>query len=218
MYFLCYNSDFRHAIFADKPVYGSYSTMTGIIILAAGSSSRLGSPKQNLLYKGKTLLQRAVETAEASICEPIVVVLGANAGLIMPTLAGYQITIAQNDDWQRGMASSIQAGVKTLQNINPGIQSVILMLCDQPFVDTWLLNLLVMAKGKDGIVVSAYNDVQGPPVLFDKVYLDDLLALKGAEGAKKVIQQYPHAIVEITFPQGGIDIDTVVDYEKLKSV
>jgi len=217
MYFLCYNSDFRDAIFDNSPVYGSYSKMTGVIILAAGSSSRLGSPKQNLVYKGKTLLQRALETAEASICDPVIVVLGANADLIRPSLDGYKITITQNDDWQEGMASSIQTGVKALQNINPGIQSVILMLCDQPFVDTWLLNLLIMAQGKDGIVVSAYNDAMGPPVLFDKVYLDDLLVLQGAEGAKKVIQQYPHAIVEITFPQGGIDIDTIADYEKLKA-
>jgi len=191
--------------------------MTGIIILAAGSSSRLGSPKQNLVYKGKTLLQRAVETAEASICDRIVVVLGANGDSIRPTLDGYQIRIAQNNDWQQGMASSIKTGVEALQNRNPGIQSVILMLCDQPFVDTWLLNLLIMAQGKDGIVVSGYNDAIGPPVLFDKVYLDDLLALKGAEGAKKVIQHYPHAIVEITFPQGSIDIDTIADYEKLNS-
>jgi len=196
----------------------NYSEMTGAIILAAGSSSRLGLPKQNLVFKGKTLLQRAVETAEASICEPIIVVLGANADLIRPTLAGYQITIVQNDDWQQGMASSIQAGAKELKNTNPALDSLILMLCDQPFVDTWLLNLLIMAKGKDGIVVSAYNDTIGPPVLFDKIYLDDLIALKGAEGAKKVIQHYPHAIVEITFPQGGIDIDTIADYEKLNAI
>ena len=189
--------------------------MTGIIILAAGSSSRLGTAKQNLIYKGKTLLQRAVETARASVCDPVIVVLGANSEAIMPTIANNDITILQNDDWSQGMASSIGAGIQQLQKISPDSSSVILMLCDQPFVDTWLLNLLIMAKSKEGIAVTAYNETMGPPVLFDAIYFDELLELEGAEGAKKVFQQYPHAVSEIPFPPAGVDIDTMGDFERL---
>jgi len=189
--------------------------MTGIIILAAGSSSRLGSPKQNLVYKGKTLLQRAVDTALASICEPVIVVLGANSEAIRPAIENSGVTIIQNDNWKEGMASSIRAGIGQLQNVSPDIKSVILMLCDQPFIDTYLLNMLIMAKSKHGIITSAYNETVGPPVLFDAIYFNDLLSLKGVEGAKLVIQKYPDMVTEIPFPPGSIDIDTVEDYEKL---
>src|ERR1700743_3229576 len=104
--------------------------MTGIVILAAGSSSRLGQPKQNLVYKGKTLLQRAVETAMASICETVVVVLGANTEVIKPTIANYGVEIVENIEWNEGMASSIRNGLKKVLQMNPHVQSVILMLCD----------------------------------------------------------------------------------------
>lgn len=189
--------------------------MTGIIILAAGSSSRLGRPKQNLVYKGKTLLQRTVETAVSSVGKPVMVVLGGNAEVIRPTLENYNIEIALNADWQQGMASSIRTGLTKLMNINPKIDSVILMLCDQPFVDTYLLNLLIAAKAHEGICASYYNDTVGPPVLFDAVYFDELLKLQGAEGAKKLMQQYAEKVKQIPFALGVVDIDTMEDYEKI---
>ena len=189
--------------------------MTGIIILAAGSSSRLGRPKQNLLYKGKTLLQRAIETAVASVCEPGVVVLGANMELIEPTIANYEIDVIENADWSEGMASSIRAGLKKVLQMNSNVQSVILMLCDQPLVDTYLVNMLIAAKASSGICASSYHDTIGPPVLFDAIYFKDLLSLEGSEGAKKVMHKYPEKVKEIPFAQGGIDIDTIEDYERL---
>jgi molybdenum cofactor cytidylyltransferase len=191
--------------------------MTGIIILAAGSSSRLGRPKQNLVYKGKTLLQRAIETAIASVCNPVITVLGANANVIWPTIEHYDINVAQNPDWNEGMASSIRAGMGELLKINPSIQSVILMLCDQPFVDTYVINHLIMAKSKESIVVSSYGNATGPPVLFDAIYFQDLLTLKGAEGAKKIVQKYPDKVIEILFPHGSIDIDTMEDFELINN-
>src|ERR1035437_6793844 len=110
--------------------------MPGIIILAAGSSGRLGSPKQNLIYKGQTLLQGAIETAVASACEPVIIVLGANENVIRQSIEGSNATIVYNADWQEGMASSIRVGITALKKINPESDAVILMLCDQPFVDT----------------------------------------------------------------------------------
>jgi molybdenum cofactor cytidylyltransferase len=189
--------------------------MTGLIVLAAGSSNRFGSPKQNLNYKGKTLLQTAIETALASVCEPVIVILGANAGVIRPTIESSNIIIVQNLDWEEGMASSIRSGIKELQIINPDAESVILMLCDQPFVDTYLLNMLIMIKSKVGIAVCSYNKIVGPPVLFDAIYFEELLLLKGNEGAKKLIEKHSHSITKIPFPAGGIDIDTIEDYQQI---
>jgi len=189
--------------------------MTGIIILAAGSSSRLGKPKQNLVYKGQTLLQRAVATAVASVCKPVIVVLGANEEVIKPTIESDAINIIYNRDWQEGMASSIRSGINALQKIEPKAGSAILMLCDQPFVEAALLDELVQKRSGKGIVVSGYNDTMGAPVLFDAAYFNELLLLKGQEGAKKLLLKYPDDLTTIQFPLGGIDIDTVEDYEKL---
>ena len=189
--------------------------MTGIIILAAGSSSRLGKPKQNLVYKGQTLLQRAVATAAASVCRPVIIVLGANEEMIKPTIESDNINIIHNPDWQEGMASSISSGITALQKIEPEADSVVLMLCDQPFVDAALLDQLVQKKSAEGIVASSYNDTIGAPVLFGAAYFNELLLLKGQEGAKKLLLKYPDDVATIPFPLGGIDIDTVEDYEKL---
>jgi molybdenum cofactor cytidylyltransferase len=189
--------------------------MTGIIILAAGSSSRLGEPKQNLVYKGKTLLQNAIDTAISSLCKPVIIVLGANADVIKPTIENLPMSILQNEEWQEGMASSIRLGIAELKKIESKVTSVVLMLCDQPFVDTSLINKLVQSQSEKGIVACAYNDTIGVPVLFDELYFKKLLQLKGQEGAKTLLLKYPDDIVKIDFPLGSVDIDTIWDYKKL---
>jgi molybdenum cofactor cytidylyltransferase len=189
--------------------------MTGIIILAAGASGRLGKPKQNLIYKGKTLLQSAVNIANDSKCIPVLVVLGANADEIQPTIEKLPVTILHNKIWQEGIASSIRLGIAELEKIEPKVDSAILMLCDQPFVDAELINKLIQSKSEKGIVASAYNDTIGVPVLFDACYFEELLQLKGDEGAKKLLLKHPDDVVMIPFPLGSVDIDTIEDYEKI---
>jgi len=193
--------------------------MTGVVILAAGPSSRLGKPKQNLVYQGRTLLQKAVETAVASVCKPIVVVLGANAEIIKPTIKRKEITILYNADWAEGMASSVRCAIQALIKSAPGITSVILMLCDQPFVDTVLLNAMVEKQSNllPGIVACAYKDTIGVPVLFENRYFDELLSLKGQEGAKKLLLKYKDLVFSIPFALGSVDIDTMDDYERIKN-
>lgn len=188
--------------------------MTGLIILAAGESARLGQPKQNLLFETKTLLQRAVETALKSDCEPVIVVLGANEKLIRPTISQYPVNILSNAGWFKGMASSIGIGVKGLQQ-TPGVTSVIFMLCDQPFVNANLLNQLIKAGATNDLAACIYNDVAGVPVLFDSKYFEELLALNGDEGAKKLLLKYQDVMACIPFPMGDADIDTMEDFEKL---
>jgi len=75
-----------------------------------------------------------------------------------------------------------------------------------------------MANEESGITACTYNNTVGPPVLFDAIYFKDLLMLKGAEGAKKVIRYYPENVVEILFPHGSIDIDTIEDFEKINQL
>lgn len=190
--------------------------MTGLIILAAGASTRLGFPKQTLLYKGKTLLELAIEAGLKSKCHDVTVVLGANAEAIEPGIKSYDINIIHNPDWSVGMASSIVLAVSSLQ-ANVAVRSAIIMLCDQPFVNRALIDSLLYKQQQTGkrIVACTYKDTIGVPALFSRSMFDKLLLLGGNEGAKKIITDHPEDIATIPFQKGGIDIDTLEDYEDL---
>jgi len=189
----------------------------GIMILAAGNSSRLGEPKQLLQYNGKTLISNVVEAAISAVSSPVVVVTGANSELIFLEIDTSQVLSIHNEHWQEGMSSSIRTGITELQKSNPHLQGVIISVSDQPFVSSELFLVLIetaKATGK-GIIASFYDDTFGTPVLFQEKYFDLLLGLKGAEGAKKLVKQFAGDVASIPFPLGGIDIDTQEDYRKL---
>ncbi|WP_439475384.1 nucleotidyltransferase family protein [Algoriphagus formosus] len=192
---------------------------TGLIILAAGSSSRLGRPKQLIEFQGKTLIQRAVKFAVKSKTNSLVVVLGWNPELIQSGFDSTQTPSVINENWEEGIASSMQVGLRFLME-NEQPDQVILMLCDQPFVDTKLLDQLILAKKKSGkgIVACTYSDTLGVPALFDQKYFEEMLALKGSEGAKKVILKNREDVFTVNFPLGEIDLDTEADIEKLKDL
>jgi len=190
----------------------------GLILLAAGSSTRLGEPKQNLMYEGQPLLQRAIQTALASSCEPVLVILGANAEAFQAGLNDLPVQTVFNPDWQEGMASSIRQGILTLNEISPDLDGAIIMVCDQPFVTTTLLNQLVEEKKMHdhGIIACTYQDTLGTPALFDKQFFPELLALQGLEGAKKLLFQHAAVVTSLDFPLGTFDIDTPQDYQNLQ--
>ena len=192
--------------------------MTGVIILAAGASTRLGQPKQKLAFKGKSLLQNAIDAAVTSCCTPVIVVLGANAENIEAGLENECIHIIVNAEWPEGMSSSIRKGIEELQKTTPQVSDVILMVCDQPFVSAEILHQLIETKAATGkkIVASSYNHTLGVPVLFDKIFFPELLLLKGQEGAKKLLDFHKESVAQIEFPGGDIDIDTRKDYEALQ--
>ncbi|PSL47797.1 molybdenum cofactor cytidylyltransferase [Chitinophaga niastensis] len=190
---------------------------TGIIILAAGASQRLGTPKQQLLFQNKSLLQNVVHTAQQTGGSPVIVVLGAYATQISQQLITEEVTVTVNPNWPVGMAGSIKTGLQQLLRIAPHVSSAFLLTCDQPFINPALLqnmHALKTTSGK-GIVACSYNNTIGTPVLFDKTYFPLLQLLSGQEGAKIILQQHPHHVATLDFPQGAIDIDTSSDYERL---
>lgn len=185
---------------------------TGIILLAAGSSSRLGRAKQLIEFEGKTLIQKAIDEANKSQADCLVVVLGSNTELIQTGFESSSAPLIINSDWQQGMSSSMQAGLRFLME-NEVIEQVVLMLCDQPFVDASLLDELITAKetsGK-GIVAAAYSNTLGVPALFDRRYFEELVQLTGSEGAKKVIFNHQEEVHALDFPLGAVDLDTEED-------
>lgn len=192
---------------------------TGIIILAAGSSSRLGRPKQLLDYKGKTLLQTVINEALETSCRPVIVVLGANAKEIASQHQNDQVNFVINESWENGMASSIAVGLSSMVDNNTEVENIIISVSDQVFIKMSNFNHLIEKQKETGknIVASTYAETIGTPVLFYKHYFDALLSLKGAEGAKKILKQYPQDVETVVFEQGEIDIDTEIDYNNLIS-
>jgi len=190
----------------------------GIILLAAGPSSRLGQAKQLLPYKGKTLLQHGIQAALLADAEPVVLVTGANAADIEKEVGDERVNVVENTEWEEGMASSIRYGLTALLEMAPDTERAIFMVCDQPFVTAELLNQLVFASidTEKEIVACAYSGTLGTPALFGSSFFPLLQQLEGNEGAKKIIKQYPENVGTITFPKGEIDIDTPDDYERLK--
>lgn len=191
--------------------------MTIIIILAAGASTRLGRSKQTLPYKNSTLLNYSIEVALESGIGPVLVVVGANEEEILPQLDNEDIEIVFNKEYAEGIASSIKAGVRHVQDHHIACNEVILMVCDQPHVNPYVLKSLVHTKLETGKPLAAcvYKDTVGVPAVFDKRFFPDLLSLKGEEGGKIILMQNQELIATVAFPLGEVDIDTAADVDAL---
>lgn len=190
------------------------------MILAAGASTRMGTPKQLLAYRGCSFIRHIAEVAIASDYKPIVIVLGANGEQIKPELNQLPIQIVENQQWKEGMSSSIRVGLEALLAVNPNLETVAIALCDQPFVSSQTLNQLVEAYRCTGkpIIASEYAGTLGVPALFNRTLFSELMALKSTEGAKKLIKKHIHEVFSVPFPEGAIDIDTPKDYEQLQTL
>jgi molybdenum cofactor cytidylyltransferase len=190
--------------------------MTAIIILAAGSSSRMGQPKQNLIYGGKTLLNRMITCAKLA-SNSVILVLGAHSDQIEATISDSQIDIIYNNYWSLGMSSSIKMALSHTQLKYPDVESVLFVVCDQPFVSTEILKQLInTAKNSDkAIIACSYNNTIGVPALFEKKYFPAILSLKGQEGAKIIVEQHMDDVFSVSFSLGSIDIDTEEDFKRL---
>ena len=208
----------------------------GIVMLAAGGSTRMGTPKQLLPYRNRTLLRHAALTALESACRPVVVVLGAHADVLRPELDGLDVHVVENPDWPAGMSGSLRVGMQALlekeegrkrkdeeqnapSSFLPPPSSLIVMLCDQPFVTPGLLNRLVQTWRDTGesMVACEYGDSIGVPALFDQSHFPELLALEGAMGAKQVLLRHAPNLERVSFAGGMIDVDTPADYARLSA-
>jgi molybdenum cofactor cytidylyltransferase len=186
-----------------------------IIILAAGSSSRLGQSKQLFTWQGKSLLEGAIETASSVGIRNICVVLGANEKIHRDKIKNFSIDIIHNPQWQLGIGNSLKFGVHHIQKNN--VVGAIVMVCDQPFLSSAHLKKMVALfdDTQKMIIASAYSQTLGVPALFHRTWFMDLLSIADSEGAKKVIQQNPDHIISVEFPEGAIDIDSPDDITQL---
>jgi molybdenum cofactor cytidylyltransferase len=192
----------------------------GIIVLAAGSSSRMGRSKQLLEIDGQPLLCSCVNQALAVNPSHIVVVLGANEKPHRELLEKLPVKIVSNFYWKTGMGSSIKTGLNYLLQSGSELDAVILMVCDQPALTSEHLVKLIekFQERKKAIIASSYSNSNGVPVLFGRSFFSNLLLLNDDQGAKKIVQQFPDQVDAVVFPKGSIDLDTEDDYQNfLKS-
>ncbi len=188
----------------------------GLILLAAGESKRMGTPKQLLSYQERSLIRHAAREAVASNCNPIVVVLGAYSDRIFPELNNLPVHICQNPDWKIGMSSSISLGIKTLTTIYSDIYAVVIALADQPFVTATVYNRLIQRYLETGqkAVASIYADTIGVPALFDRALFPKLHSIE-KRGAKQMLNNYSDRALNLNVPEAAIDIDTPADFQNL---
>jgi molybdenum cofactor cytidylyltransferase len=188
------------------------------VILAAGGSARLGQPKQLLIFRGETLVRRAVRAATEADCAPVLVVIRESGDAIREELRETSAVIVENEDWKDGIGSSIRCGVERLANLAPQARAVVLLTCDQPSVQAETINALIAKhdESRKPIVASRYANTLGVPALFDRSCFEALLGLRGDSGAKSLIAGRPGDVGSIAFEEGAIDIDTPRDFQHLR--
>jgi len=186
----------------------------GAVILAAGASTRMGTPKQLLSVGGRPLIVHAVEAALASSAWPVVVVLGAEADRIKPVLARHPVLIAENPAWSEGMASSVRAGIGLMIQFSRSLDASLLALCDQPAFSAGSIARLVEAQRATGrgIAAAHYRGRNGAPALFLRTHFAALGALTGEEGARNLLNGDPEAVASVGMPEFEKDLDTPEDY------
>jgi len=186
-----------------------------IILLAAGSSSRMGQSKQLLEVNGIPLLAHSVHAALNSGAKSVNVILGANELEHREIIRNLRVGIISNHYWKSGMGSSIKAGLNYVVRKYSDTEAVIIMVCDQPAINAAHLRKLVSTFKETGspIVASSYSGTVGVPALFSRSFFSNILMLKDEQGAKKIIEQFPEQRTTVDFDDGSFDLDTGEDYQ-----
>jgi len=193
------------------------------VVIAAGTSSRLGQPKQLIEYRGSCLLESTLERANR-VSHNAVCVLGAQANDIIQQLGLSEEQIVINQEWRVGMGTSIAAGVEYLSNSinNDSIEAILVLLCDQYLLTDDDLNQLVKhwLSNTNHIVASSYYNAKyqrkilGAPAIFPREYFSALAKLK-VEGARGILNNKENSVIEVDITNASIDLDTPEDLEKL---
>ena len=218
--------------------------MISAIILAAGQSTRMGTENKLLLpFRGATLIEHMVDVVTASDAGETLVVLGHEAERVRPLLGGKPVRLVNNPDYEQGMGSSLDAG---LRQASPGADGAMICLTDLPLLESGDLNRLIAAfvalepgagaageknivgkkiAGKNivgkKIVVPVFRGERGNPVLFSMAYREEVLSSRGpVAGCRGIVKRYPEAVLKVEMDNDHIlrDIDTPDDYRALMAV
>lgn len=190
-----------------------------ILLLAAGSSSRMGQPKQLLPWGEQTLIEHQIQTLQKT-GHPVNVIIGSYSNLIIPVIEKFPINIFTNIDWELGMGSSISFGISEIIQEFPDSDGVLITLLDQPMITTSYIKKMLgtFRPGSRQIIVShSASGWTGVPALFDQCHFKELAELKDEEGAKKIIKGHKKNVILLDGGEILEDMDTPQTYQLLLS-
>lgn len=194
---------------APRPVAG--------IVLAAGSSTRMGRNKLLLDLEHEPLVHRAVRAAGEAGLEPLVVVLGHEAERVREAIRGLPCRLVVNEEHARGVRLSLQKG---LREVPPETPAAVVILADMPFVTAAMIRALV-ERYRDGgrlLVVSQYGEVNAPPTLYDRSLFPELLTMTGEGCGKQVVRRHLPEATVVDWPEAALsDVDVPEDYERVRA-
>ncbi len=187
------------------------------VVLAAGSSTRMGRNKLFFELDGETLLRRVVRRAIDAGLDPVVVVVGHEAERARGELAELACTPVDNPDHALGINRSLRTGIS---QVPAGARAAVVMLADMPFVTSRMVASLVThyRESTAPLVISAYGDVNAPPMLYDRALFSELRQMKGEGCGRQVVRRHRHEAVAVSWPAAALqDIDVPEDYERIRA-
>lgn len=187
------------------------------VVLAAGSATRMGRNKLLFELDGETLLRRVVGRASGAGLDPVIVVLGHEAERARTELAGLSCTTVVNPDHAKGINRSLRTGIA---HVPERARAAVVMLADMPFVTSRMVARLVSSyrESTAPLVISAYGDVNAPPMLYDRALFSELQQMSGEGCGRQVVRRHRHEAVSVSWPEAALrDIDVPEDYERIKA-
>ena len=189
------------------------------VVLAAGTSTRMGQNKLFMQLAGETLVRRAVERASKAGFDPLIVVLGHEADLVQQALEGIRYLPVVNPEYARGVNSSLRAGIRAASETDA--QAAVVILADMPFVTTAMMETLVATyrRSEAPLVISDYQGVNAPPMLYDRSLFPELAALEGQGCGKHVVKRHRQVAESASWPVEALtDLDEPGDFTRVKEL
>jgi molybdenum cofactor cytidylyltransferase len=190
------------------------------ILLAAGTSSRMGKNKMLFELGGESVLRGAARRALAGGLSPLVVVLGHQAELARRELDDLPCQTVVNPDYEQGITSSLRAGLGALPEVIAVIATVV-MLADMPFVTAEMIATMVerYRESRVPLVVSDYEGVHAPPMLYDRALFGELMAMTETGCGKQVVKRHRHEAEVLAWPATALaDLDVPEDYARARAL
>lgn len=187
------------------------------VVLAAGSSTRMGRNKLLLGLGGQTVVRRAVRAAIDAGLDRVVVVTGHEADRVRPQLEGLACQVIVNPDHEKGVGTSLHAGIR---HAAEGADAVVVLLADMPFVSADMIRAVVLRHRETGarLVLSRYGDVQAPPTLYARELFAEVLAEPDERCGKRIARRHAEEAAVAPWPEAALrDIDVAEDYEGVRA-
>lgn len=188
------------------------------VVLAAGTSSRMGQNKLFMEIEGEPLVRRMVGRAAKAGFDPLIVVLGHEADRVRDALAGLRFQPVLNPDYERGVNSSLRAGIQAAASTSA--RAAVVVLADMPFVTTTMIERLIETyRTSDApLVISDYGGVNAPPMLYDRSLFGELAVSEGQGCGKHVVKRHRAEATSLSWPVEALtDLDVPDDYERVKA-